>query len=152
MAQQECVYLAEVHCLTMIHAWFTSFLQMLKAVFWVPLLSFWRKGRKYNVYLPSYQERLPDLLEPVSLINNVGVTITYNSWRSLQKKHSLSDHLLGHHLQALGWHHVHSNKASQHFAQMCSQHFCLNECFQFLPAVLEKRAVIVQAWSKTTSA
>lgn len=35
----------------------------------------------------------------------------YNSWHSLQKKHSLSDHLLGHHCWAHGWHHVHSNKS-----------------------------------------
>lgn len=82
---------------------------MLKALFLPLLLSSWRKG-KIACLSSQLSEQLPGnyLLEAVSLIMSVWASTIVNIF---QKKHSLSDHLLGHHRRAQRWHHAHSNKS-----------------------------------------
>lgn len=82
---------------------------MLKALFLPLLSSSWRKG-KIACLSSQLSEQLPGnyLLEAVSLIMSVWASTIVNIF---QKKHSLSDHLLGHHRWAQRWHHAHSNKS-----------------------------------------
>lgn len=73
---------------------------MLKTLFLPPLLSFWKKGKKIHCLSTQLSRGTARQLSVGSSQSHYQCVSFYNSWHILQKKHSLSDHLLGHHHQA----------------------------------------------------
>lgn len=110
MAQQECVAFLKLSILL----WFTLVLLNLYRHFrsiFASFVMFLKERNKIHCLSTQLSRQTAGQLSVGTSQSHWECANFCNSWHTLQKKHSLSDHLLGHHRWAHGWHHVHSNKS-----------------------------------------